>query len=178
MSAALSMRFCNISIAKVSICHKGYGLETNRLFDPQGRTNCVAGQSRFGVYCLMQTKNYAIQRPRGGVLRDGDQRRACKRMLAIVTPLCSECTTQSLRMQMGEQLFLSERSPLRQLPQHRMQNSAVAVVDDFNRRVDAAGSDEVDLVAVGFLRRDFDGLARLQFVAQADVEDFGAVEIQ
>ena len=59
-----------------------------------------------------------------------------------------------------------------------MQNPAVAVVDDLNRRVDAAGGDEVDLVAVGLLCRDFDGLARFQLVAQADVEDFGAVEIE
>ena len=50
--------------------------------------------------------------------------------------------------------------PLRQLPQHRMQNPAVAVVDYFNGRVDAAGGDEVDLVAVRFLRRDFHSLAR------------------
>ena len=40
--------------------------------------------------------------------------------------------------------------PLRQLPQHRMQNPSVAVVHHFNRCIDPARRHEVNLVAVRF----------------------------
>lgn len=40
-------------------------------------------------------------------------------------------------------------STLHQIPQHLVQDSAVAVVLDLDWRVDAASGDEVDLVAVG-----------------------------
>ena len=59
-----------------------------------------------------------------------------------------------------------------------MEDAAVAVVLDLDRRVDAAGRDEVDHAAVGFLGGDFDGLTRLEVVVEGDLEGFGAVEFE
>ena len=69
-------------------------------------------------------------------------------------------------------------SRLRQIPQHRVQDAAVAVVLDLDGGVDAAGGDEVDSLAVRFNRGDFDRLTWFEVVAEGDLEGFAAVEFQ
>ena len=59
-----------------------------------------------------------------------------------------------------------------------MQDAAVAVVLDFDRRIDSAGRDEVDHRAVSLAGDDFNRLLRLQVVGQSDLEFLGAVEVQ
>ena len=59
-------------------------------------------------------------------------------------------------------------STLHQIPQHLVQNPAVAVVHDLDRGVDAAGGDEVDLVAVRFAGGDFHRLPRLKGVVEGE----------
>ena len=68
--------------------------------------------------------------------------------------------------------------PLHKVPQNLVKNSAVAVVLDFHRGVDAAGGDEVDFVAVSLAGGDFHSLTRLQGVIESDLEGLGAVEVE
>lgn len=58
----------------------------------------------------------------------------------------------------GNRPYRTRDLTLRQLSQHCVQDTAVAVVVDFNWCVDAAGGDEVDFFAVCFASRDFHSL--------------------
>lgn len=70
----------------------------------------------------------------------------------------------------------SERSVAGQLSQDGVEDSAVAIVDHFDGGIDAAGGDEVDDFAIGFASGDFDGLSWFEFIIEADIEGFCAVE--
>lgn len=67
---------------------------------------------------------------------------------------------------------------LRQIPQHCVEDAAVAVVLNLDGGVDAAGGDEVDSLAVGLDGGHFDSLTWLEVVVESDLEGFGAVEFQ
>lgn len=81
-------------------------------------------------------------------------------------------------MRSGVDFRCERRSGFRQLPQHGVQNSAVSVVDDFNRGIDPASGDEVNHFAVWLAGHDFDGLSWGQFVIEADVEGFRSIEAE
>ena len=95
-----------------------------------------------------------------------------------LTAVCSEARSRIIRPWLGnlasvaaDNELSTPRSLRQQLPQHRLQDAAVAVVVQLDRRVDADASRERLGRAVGRLGRDRDRRSRLELVVQArDVE--------
>ena len=88
--------------------------------------------------------------------------------LGIATP--SIRASYSITRKAGQGILLARRtapagnSTCGQLSQHRVQDTAVAVVVDFDGRIDATGGDKVHGSPVIARGGDFDGLLRLQVV--------------
>ncbi|GIS63140.1 MAG: hypothetical protein CM1200mP2_53650 [Planctomycetaceae bacterium] len=69
-------------------------------------------------------------------------------------------------------------STIGELPEDRVQDTAVAVIVDLDRRIDAAGDDEVHHRAVLAGGGDLDGLLRLEVIGKGNVVGLGSVEVQ